>query len=64
MLIWGFDIYVYWKMDKKIKHIFLKKIAELAFKMSAKGRREVSREGMYQPVRQPRNLKQKEGDIS
>lgn len=64
MLILGFDIYVYWKMDKKIKHIFLKKIAELAFKMSTKGRREVSKEGMYQPVKPSRKSKQKEGDLS
>ena len=46
-------------MDKKIKHIFLKKIAELAFKMTTKGRREVSREGRYQPVKPSRKSKKK-----
>ena len=64
MLILGFNVYAYWKMDKKIKHIFLRKIAELALRMSVKGHREVSRDGMYQPVRPSPKLKQEEGDIS
>lgn len=64
MLILGFNIYVYWKMDKKIKHIFLRKIAELALRMSANGHKEVSRNGIYQPIKPSRKSKQKEGDIS